>query len=244
MNIYFMLLRLLTAHILADFFLQPHSWIVRRRERGIKAPVLYFHAIIVGVLSWLFLGFWHNFSVAIFIMVTHFFIDWWKSARPDTMRFFIIDQVLHLVMIFLAWLWFTHGQLILLYDAFNVFSHTGFWVVATGYLLVLQPFSIIVNKFIRKWQQPVEGQFESTGSTQGLPEAGKWIGYLERILILTLILVQQFAAIGFLITAKSIFRFGEITGKRGRAEAEYVLIGSFISFTMSILLGIVVKALL
>lgn len=244
MNVYFILLRLFAAHILADFFLQPHSWIEQRRERGVKAPVLYIHAFIVGILSWLFLGFWHNISVPLFIMVTHFLIDWWKSGRPDKLQYFIIDQVLHILMLIIVWIWFAHSQLILMYDAFNVLSHPTFWIVATGYLIVLHPFSVLVGQFTRKWQHSLTEHSESDEPKTGLPEAGKWIGYMERVLILTLILMHQFQAIGFLITAKSIFRFGEITGKRGRAEAEYVLIGSFISFTLSILLGIVVAALI
>ncbi|MFO7902720.1 MAG: hypothetical protein R6U98_08675, partial [Pirellulaceae bacterium] len=44
--------------------------------------------------------------------------------------------------------------------------------------------------------------------TEGLFRAGLWIGRLERVLILTFFLLQRFEAIGFLIAAKSIFRFG------------------------------------
>ncbi len=242
MNVYFILLRLFTAHIIADFFLQPRSWIEKRRQYGIKAPVLYYHVLIVGLLSWLFLGHWGNITVPLFIMITHFLIDWWKSGRPDKINYFIIDQTLHLIMLVLVWIWFAHAQLILLYDGFNLISRPDFWIIVTGYLIVLHPFSVLVSQFTRKWQQSLITHTDSDEPKTGLPEAGKWIGYLERVLILTLILMHQFQAIGFLITAKSIFRFGEITGKRGRAEAEYVLIGSFISFTLSILLGIAVAA--
>jgi hypothetical protein len=75
-------------------------------------------------------------------------------------------------------------------------------------------------------------------SSQGLDKAGLWIGYLERTLILTFVLLNQFEAIGFLIAAKSIFRFGEIKSPQSRREAEYILIGTMISFVMAIMLGL------
>ncbi len=71
-------------------------------------------------------------------------------------------------------------------------------------------------------------------NTEGLEKAGRYIGYLERILIITFILADQWVAIGFLFTAKSIFRFEE--SKTGKAE--YFLLGTLFSFTCGILLGI------
>lgn len=46
--------------------------------------------------------------------------------------------------------------------------------------------------------------------TQSLPNAGQWIGYIERIMILTFVLVGSFEGVGFLLAAKSVFRFGEL----------------------------------
>ncbi len=77
-------------------------------------------------------------------------------------------------------------------------------------------------------------------NTAGLEKAGRYIGYLERILIITFILVDQWIAIGFLFTAKSIFRFEE--SKTGKAE--YFLLGTLFSFTCGILLGILGKYIL
>ncbi len=81
---------------------------------------------------------------------------------------------------------------------------------------------------------------EQADATTGLEKAGRYIGYLERILIITFILVDQWVAIGFLFTAKSIFRFEE--SKTGKAE--YFLLGTLFSFTGGILLGIVGKFVL
>lgn len=77
-----------------------------------------------------------------------------------------------------------------------------------------------------------------------MPNAGKWIGYLERILILTFILTSNIEGIGFLLAAKSVFRFGELNKTKDIKITEYVLIGTFASFTIAILLGFGIKWLM
>jgi len=47
-----------------------------------------------------------------------------------------------------------------------------------------------------------------------LPNAGKYIGWLERFLIITFILVNNYNGIGFILAAKGILRFGEIRKAR------------------------------
>jgi len=61
------------------------------------------------------------------------------------------------------------------------------------------------------------------------------------VLILTFVLVNQYSGIGFLIAAKSILRFGDIKNPENRKEAEYILIGTMISFIVAILVGILAR---
>jgi len=56
------------------------------------------------------------------------------------------------------------------------------------------------------------------------------IGQWERALIFLFVLVGQLGGIGFLIAAKSIFRFGELKDPTNRREAEYITIGTLMSF--------------
>jgi hypothetical protein len=81
-------------------------------------------------------------------------------------------------------------------------------------------------------------------SATSLSEAGKWIGIFERILVLTFVINNHFEGIGFLIAAKSILRFNDIKGDNMRKEAEYILIGTLMSFASSILIGIFVNLVL
>ena len=64
--------------------------------------------------------------------------------------------------------------------------------------------------------------------------AGRIIGSLERVISFILIAFNQFAAVGFIIAAKSILRFRDLD----TAKTEYVLIGSLLSFGIAILFGI------
>jgi hypothetical protein len=60
------------------------------------------------------------------------------------------------------------------------------------------------------------------------------IGQWERALIFIFVFIGQPGAVGFLVAAKSIFRFGELSDRRNRMEAEYITIGTLMSFGMAI----------
>jgi cyanate permease len=64
---------------------------------------------------------------------------------------------------------------------------------------------------------------------------GTYIGILERLLIFICIVSGFYEGIGYLLAAKSIFRFGDLTKAGHRSMTEYVLIGTLLSFTSAIL---------
>jgi len=82
------------------------------------------------------------------------------------------------------------------------------------------------------------GENADGGFTVREYNAGRIIGILERMLILFFVLVDQFTAIAFIIAAKGIARFKELDQ---REFAEYVLIGTLLSTTLAIVVGVVVK---
>ncbi|MES3631198.1 MAG: hypothetical protein PPP56_13625 [Longimonas sp.] len=85
------------------------------------------------------------------------------------------------------------------------------------------------------WVGRMLARYDSAITEEGLPGAGRLIGYAERTLILVFVLVSAPAAIGFLVTAKSIFRFDSM--QRGRAHAEYIIIGTLLSFAYAVVLS-------
>jgi uncharacterized membrane protein YidH (DUF202 family) len=96
---------------------------------------------------------------------------------------------------------------------------------------VIWPAGYLIAKITKPWQE----QFDSI---KGLQDAGRWIGMIERILILTFVLINQFTGIGFLIAAKSILRFSDIKNAEDRKEAEYILLGTMVSFIVAIFVGL------
>ena len=91
-----------------------------------------------------------------------------------------------------------------------------------------------IKFFISKWSpQP------ANGTANSLQEAGKIIGIIERLFVFAFVVLNHWEAIGFLLAAKSIFRFGDLKESRERMLTEYVLIGTLISFGVAILAGLI-----
>ncbi|MFW9927992.1 MAG: hypothetical protein ACFFD1_01215 [Candidatus Thorarchaeota archaeon] len=74
----------------------------------------------------------------------------------------------------------------------------------------------------------------------GVPKAGLVIGMLERTIILTLGLLNQYGAIAFVILAKTMARFKQL---EERYFAEYYLIGTLLSFVFALMVVLVFQTL-
>lgn len=228
MNI-LILVKLITAHVIGDFFLQTDKICDGKYTKGARRLFyLAIHSGINALLAYALVGLWDCWQMPVIIFFTHYLIDYIKSAIDrGSLWMFITDQVLHLVVICGLWVWLTDTDICI--DA-EWLSDYRLWIVALCYMLALKPASILLGTFIAKWT-PANNEKNS------LPNAGAWIGYLERVLILTFMLVGCMEGIGFLLAAKSIFRFGELTKAREVKITEYVMIGTLSSFTIAILLG-------
>jgi len=76
---------------------------------------------------------------------------------------------------------------------------------------------------------------------EALRNAGLYIGWLERFLALTALLVQSPAMIGLILTGKSIARLSELKGPQ---FAEYFLIGTFLSVSLALSGGVFLQLML
>jgi hypothetical protein len=79
---------------------------------------------------------------------------------------------------------------------------------------------------------------EEDDNTSSLENAGKYIGMLERLFVFVFIITNQWQAIGFLLAAKSVFRFGDLSNAKDRKLTEYILIGTLLSFGLAIAIGL------
>lgn len=75
----------------------------------------------------------------------------------------------------------------------------------------------------------------ATDKEDSLLNAGWYIGVLERLFVFTFVVLNYWAGIGFLLAAKSVFRFGDLSRAKDRKLTEYILIGTLISFGLAIL---------
>lgn len=227
------LLKIAVAHILTDFPLQPRSWVKSRKEKRLYSPYLYAHGLVTGIVILIFLGLDQGWKPALFIMIFHLLTDIWKSYQKNSLSTFLLDQFFHLIIILVAWLVFFTGFDTIILFLNSLMDIIPVWILVFALLFVIWPSGFIVNFATRKWRNETNGIV----SDNGLYRAGQFIGILERILILIFILLHHFEAIGFLIAAKSVFRFGEIRDFTKKAEAEYILVGTLLSFTLAIIAG-------
>ncbi|WP_418511480.1 DUF3307 domain-containing protein [Corallibacter sp.] len=227
-----LLIKLILAHIIGDFFLQPKTWVKEKEKLKLKSSKLYFHIAIHTALLFILVFDITRWSLIILIGISHFIIDAIKLLfqKKSTKRlWFFIDQAFHIISIFCAYYLFTNQ----VFDISNVISENTLLLI-TCLLFLTQPVSIIMKVIFNKWN--IE---KLTKGNESLKDAGKYIGILERLLVFVFIITNHWEAVGFLITAKSVFRFGDLKESKHRKLTEYILIGTLISFGIAIITGIV-----
>ena len=216
-------IKLILAGFIGDFLLQPSSWVEKKVEKKGKSLHLYLH-IAIHALSLLVLlqfnmHFWLGISI---ILVSHFIIDLIKThltGRYNERLLFFSDQLLHLFVI---------GCVVNIYypcflNVAWLYSPTALLTIAT-LLFVTVVSSVIMKKIILRWD------LGSIKEPDSLENAGAFIGILERLFIFCFIVLDYWEGIGFLLAAKSVFRFGDLSNAKDRKLTEYMLIGTFLSF--------------
>ncbi|PAM93081.1 hypothetical protein B4N84_19000 [Flavobacterium sp. IR1] len=229
-------IKLLLAHLIGDFIWQPNSWVTDKEVKKHKSIYLYLHILLHGVLAAILVREIKFIPYAILIAITHGAVDLIKLnfQKSKTKRtWFVVDQIAHVLILI---------GIVLLYENKAVsFSwiNNQFWILLTGVLLITKPTSIFIKTIISIWTPENESSRDNS-----LASAGNYIGILERLFIFCFILTGHFEAIGFLLGAKSVFRFGDLKIAKDRKLTEYVLIGTLISFGVAIAAGLIVQALL
>ena len=107
------------------------------------------------------------------------------------------------------------------------------WALITAVVFVTYPAAVVMGKLLEGFSDQIQIDHKS------LPNAGKYIGIIERLFVLLFIIIGRWEVIGLLITAKSVFRFNDLKESNNRKLTEYILIGTLLSFGIAILTGIV-----
>lgn len=226
----FLLLQI-TAHTISDFYLQSDKSCADKAKNGFKSPKLYIHALITFVCAWLLSFSFSFWWVALIIAVSHLLVDAMKGYASKCKGIFFIDQLIHLlVIVAVCYLWKSN-----LPDCVNGVDEK-YIALLLGFLVCLKPSNIIIKEIIRAANIKVDKENDDN-NTEDLPNAGKLIGVVERLLSLVFVLLGQYEAVGFIIAAKSLLRFAE----GDKAKSEYVLIGTLLSFSIAIFVGVAIK---
>ncbi len=227
--------KLFLAHLIGDFLLQPNRWVVHKEANKVASKYLYFHVLLHFVVTMILLWDFSYWKIALIITVSHYGIDLLKLYTSPLFKNknipFFIDQMLHIIVLYCS-AYFDD-----LYEhTLSLFQQLD-WALVTAVVFVSFPTAIIMNKIMQKMSDQIEIDHKS------LPNAGKYIGIIERLFVLIFIIFGRWEAIGLLITAKSVFRFNDLKESNNRKLTEYILIGTLISFGIAIVTGIIYTSL-
>ena len=242
-----LLILLLVGHILGDFYLQPKTWVDDRIAKHFHSVKLRYHVLVHTVLTALVLCYWswlQGTSLSLLsisyccglVAASHFVIDAAKSYAKATVWPFVLDQIAHGAILVCVFCFFTEQWSVLC----ETFAKTPSFTVSAvllGYLLAMTPTSILVGLLLRSWHSAIP----ESSRTQSLSDAGHYIGILERLLIVTFVVLNELGGVGFLLAAKSIFRFGDLTRSTDKKLTEYVLLGTLLSVGCSLAIGLILR---
>ncbi|WP_434360458.1 hypothetical protein NF212_08015 [Parasalinivibrio latis] len=219
-----------TIQLICSFYLPASSR--KSRTRVIYGTLIRAGILGTGLLA-LKLVSWQTGTVMAAWLCLQAVCDWRLTVSRHESRIVFIQVVLHLIALALLL-----PNLSGLLSSLSGLPLKNITVVISAYLLVITPASVIIASLLKRWG------FGLVNETSGLQAAGKTIGYTERILTLTFILLGEYGAIGFLLAAKSIFRFGDLRENHDHKRTEYVMIGSLLSMTFTLLVGVTAQFLL
>lgn len=246
------LLMLLLGHVIGDFFLQPDSWVKDKNTRQGRSRFLYCHALVHGVIVMMILACATTTSlsgslfIGLLLALVHGVIDYAKIKIGRGFKWFLLDQFLHVVTLVFLWFYLYENAFSQLTTLTGKVDYNAFFLVTLAYVIMLKPASIVVGEILSKWSADLNttGQNPHDKKAESLSNAGQYLGYIERVLVLTFVLNGQYTAVGFVLAAKSIFRMGDLREAHDRKFTEYVMLGSLFSMSIALFTGFVVAKLL
>lgn len=256
------------GHLLGDFYFQTDEIAKKKREKiryilihcTIYTLIMYFLIVLQmqhfenAMVPTALIGILHLLVDSIKIDIAKKYED-----RPKVeMILFLIDQVIHMICIIAiakGYLITLNIKILSFLPAVILEKEKLLLVVMCVMLVLGTPTSILValvfkmipitvkyaDKRMVCKEECEETQFnvlEKQASFKEGTKIGTWIGILEREIIFMLGMLGQYEAIGFVIAAKSIARYGQLDNKD---FAEKYLIGTLLSAFVAILSVFVCK---
>ena len=246
---YFILL--LVGHILGDFYLQTKG-MAEKKESSIKWVLLHCLCywgtmLLIGlpVISY------QMILVVTMASILHLAIDTAKYSYLSVItrkgkktqvierNVFFVDQIVHLFSLTLITYCMVINDIGIreldIIESF--FSTIGIseglilsWILAV--LVIHKPANIAIQKLLMVYKP--ENEEEDTKKDNN---TGRFIGTVERMIMLIFLSIGQYSAIGLVLTAKSIARYDRISKEKDFAE--YYLLGTLISTVLVIIVSFI-----
>ncbi len=240
----------LIIHIIGDYYLQNDK---TAEEKNRKVSKLLIHGLIYLIVSLIcILPIWSDMMLfyTLFFAGMHLMIDILKyviyitidnkkfdkiglylNKQVENGSIYVIDQLLHIVSIYLITF-----HLFKINDPINISTMIQITTITSNQslrfiltiLLILKPVNITFRKLFSNIK-PDDDEDDIDDR-----KMGKLIGNLERLLVIVLLLLNQFTAIGLVFTAKSISRYNKIA--TDRKFAEYYLLGTLFSMLSTLII--------
>lgn len=210
------------AHLLGDFYLQSNR-LIQAKQEGIKGFL--YHGLIHLVLLLPILIYDAHNGILIYIMIiaiSHPIVDLIKSSlKIDNIYGFLLDQVIHFMIIYFA------KFVIQTYPPTN---HQIYPILLSliALLIMLRPIDILIEKIFLNIDQ------DNNSSVS------RWIGYIERILFMALILLNLQGFVAVFIGVKTASRWSAVQENKIFGLKYYI--GTFVSVFAGIATGIFIKS--
>ena len=219
----------IVAHLVGDFLLQTRTLINRKRAREPQAFLEHalIHLVLAVMLQVLIGSFSQSsFLLSVFIALSHGLVDYWgyplreKGLQSGTLGL-LLDQLIHLGIIFLL-----GYRLAPYYTPSAVDQLLG---ILISLLLIIRVAGIIIGSILDDFRAREKNPIHYGGDN---PAIGRYIGYLERGMILYFLYSGSPASIALLATFKTIARYKKL---EEQSFAEYYLLGTMLSLSAGIL---------
>jgi hypothetical protein len=233
---------LVAGHVLADFGFQTRRMVDGKDRLGWLALHAALVALVQAAVALPFLSTRALLLIA-GLGLAHAAIDRLKAAaeHPSALGPFLADQAAHLVVLIVVWILWTPAPvwpapLLPLFGAV-VAPWSMVAVLAAAYAFNGNGGAAIVAAVLARHRLDEV----TDGITEEERSRGRTIGILERVILLTLVILGQWGALGFVIAAKSIARFKDLDQ---RDFSERYLIGTLASVAVAIASGLAVRGFL
>ncbi len=228
---------LFASYVFSDFLLEQYG----SEREGNTFWHLFKRGLIHGIVAYLLIGDWMAIGIIPLIAAIHMCVDKLTACPQSDPVLFLVIQIPHIILLVI---------LAIVFHSFHVQCH---WLSLYGSsfeltLIFLSGFVLTVfttGTYLGLALQPFLKSMDSENfEERGLKNGGRLIGRLERALVFLFTLSEHLMAVGFLITAKSVLRFGELKNGSDRKEAEYIIIGTLYSFFLALLISMATASLM